>query len=956
MNAAWMMLFWALTLPSGLSEDDAITMSNGFALIGSELPTEAALGQEIRVDLYFKVPGPLEDNMLNFLHMEVVGDEGKCRLVRDERPKTIDGGLMHHSVTFKIPDDGKCQPGQRLLAYTGLYNNKTWDRVAVEGMATQDDRIFAGSIELVASGASDERQAFGGSDIRRERFWTILKPWWSWIGWLSAFTVAIAALGWWSLRRQRAASPDAPLATLPVTESFLEHSPPISKRLRWIMLGLLAVPAILSVLITFDFIKDDAYISFRYTHNIIVGDGMVFNAGDRLEGFTNFLWVIVMLPFEALKLDLFQVSEVLGGLLVVLLVWDAGRIQGLIVGEGRGMSWMWPALLLATSSNTALWATSGMEQPLAMWLPVAAALALWRGYHATPRRNNLAIASGVLIGLGCMTRPEVHLIGALLGLPLLWEWIKTRKLNPFTLRWGASLLAVTVPFHLFRFLYFGSVVPNTYYVKTSPSALVWMTGLGKLHEMFDFNHLGWMVCLIPAAFISRRFLAEKLIMLATTLGFMAHLVRVGVDEMHWHRLFLPALPFLVILTTLGLQHIVEALIGAFKRTTPESRMKWLRWQAYGAGWALVLAAAISSFIFSYKEKAGFNGRGELSGMNHPDVGKFVTRHDLPGALVAFQDMGSTPYHAPDIAFLDFIGLVDSTVAKTRHKYGLHAFMGTEAHHFQKQFDAEMREYFYKRNPEWTILTTYIGKGDADRFAKTFAKDPTPDSLGSAMEQNSFQFGFWDKTFRERYVHVRTWQHSTTYYLSLFRRRDLWVQVPKEVVLDAPPARMDGQRVQFEQGLELLGWEIEQDTVREKQEFFVTSWWRVPGPMPADTFFFIHVNRPDYQAPFDHRPGDSMYPADRWEAGQIIEHRVLLPMPPHMKEGEYDVWLGVYRRGTDQRLKVEDGPHDGGHRVNVGKLKVLPWRPFIDHIVAPPNSDVQRKYPERLLPHHRVPGQ
>ena len=104
---------------------------------------------------------------------------------------------------------------------------------------------------------------------------------------------------------------------------------------------------------------------------------------------------------------------------------------------------------------------------------------------------------------------------------------------------------------LFRYLYFGTIVPNTYYVKTASSSLVWMTGLCKLQEMFDFNYLGWMVCLVPFAFISRRFLAEKLVMLAIVCGFMVHLVKVGVDEMHWHRLFLPALPFLLILTSLG---------------------------------------------------------------------------------------------------------------------------------------------------------------------------------------------------------------------------------------------------------------------------------------------------------------------------------------------------------------------------------------------------------------------
>lgn len=945
MNAAWMLWLWALTLPSGLSEDGGIEMSKGIALLGSEVPEEAALGQEIAIDLYFKVPGPLDHDTLNFLHMEVVGDEGKCRIVRDERPKTLEGAILHHQVKVKIPNDGSCKAGQDLLVYTGLYNNKTWDRVAVEGIATHDDRIFAGSITLVEGEAAADRQTFNGSDILRERFWTLIKPWWGWIGWIALSLAMAFALRFWSLRQQRKTKTSGTL-DIDVREGG-EGAGEVRAWVWWSLLGVAWVVATLSVLVTLDFIKDDAYISFRYAHNMVVGDGMTFNAGDKLEGFTNFLWVLVMVPFEALGMDLFQVCEVLGGILVLLMVWDVTRVHALVTGRGKWGSWLWPGMLLAASSNTALWATSGMEQPIAMWLPLAGAFVLWKGWHGgDERQQKWAIISGILLGLGCMARPEGHLIATLLGVPLLWEAIKKRKIDRFSWMWAASLLAVTAPYHLFRYVYFGTIVPNTYYVKTASSSLVWMTGLGKLQEMFDFNYLGWMVCLVPFAFISRRFLAEKLVMLAIVCGFMVHLVKVGVDEMHWHRLFLPALPFLLILTSLGMQHAAEAVMGAFENIG-EKRRKWLRVQVYAVGWAAVIAATVSCFIFSYKEKAGFNGRGEINGMNHPDLGKFVTRHDRPHALVAFQDMGSTPYHAPDIDFLDFIGLVDRTVARKRHQYGLHPFMGTEAHHFQKQYDAEMRAYFYERNPEWTVLTTYIPKGDAARFGERFAKDPVPESLGPSIGQNSFQFGIWDDTFKSRYVHVRTWQHSTTYYLSLFRRKDLWEQIPKEVVLDEVPASMGGEPVKFERGLELLGWEIDKE-VRAKQEIFVTTWWRVPGPMEPDIYFFVHANRPDFQAPFDHKPGDSMYPADRWKPGQIIEHRVVLPMPPGMIEGEYDLWFGVYRRSTGARFKVEAGPHDGSQRVPLGKVTVLPWRPLIDHIVAPPNSDKQRKYPDRIM--------
>ena len=40
------------------------------------------------------------------------------------------------------------------------------------------------------------------------------------------------------------------------------------------------------------FITDDAFISFRYARNLLEGHGLVFNVGDRVEGYSNFLWVL----------------------------------------------------------------------------------------------------------------------------------------------------------------------------------------------------------------------------------------------------------------------------------------------------------------------------------------------------------------------------------------------------------------------------------------------------------------------------------------------------------------------------------------------------------------------------------------------------------------------------------------------------------------------------------------
>ena len=41
-------------------------------------------------------------------------------------------------------------------------------------------------------------------------------------------------------------------------------------------------------------IFDDAFISFRYARNLLDGHGLVWNPGERVEGYTNFLWTILL--------------------------------------------------------------------------------------------------------------------------------------------------------------------------------------------------------------------------------------------------------------------------------------------------------------------------------------------------------------------------------------------------------------------------------------------------------------------------------------------------------------------------------------------------------------------------------------------------------------------------------------------------------------------------------------
>ena len=40
------------------------------------------------------------------------------------------------------------------------------------------------------------------------------------------------------------------------------------------------------------FVCDDAFISFRYARNLLEGHGLVYNPGEYVESYSNFLWVL----------------------------------------------------------------------------------------------------------------------------------------------------------------------------------------------------------------------------------------------------------------------------------------------------------------------------------------------------------------------------------------------------------------------------------------------------------------------------------------------------------------------------------------------------------------------------------------------------------------------------------------------------------------------------------------
>ncbi len=216
------------------------------------------------------------------------------------------------------------------------------------------------------------------------------------------------------------------------------------------------------------FLTDDAFISFRYVRNLLEGHGLVFNPGEIVEGYSNFLWVLELAAIWALSgvapevaAPWLSVAFTAGTIAAVM--WWIARLPGL---RHRGLV-AWMALGLVCSSGTfAVWTSGGgLETRQFTFFIVLAVMCL--SLYRDSRRGLLA--ASLSLAAAALTRPEGPLIAALcFGWFVIQRMADTGRLKP-DWRWlvcliGPFLVLVSAHF-LWRYAYYGEWLPNTYYAK-----------------------------------------------------------------------------------------------------------------------------------------------------------------------------------------------------------------------------------------------------------------------------------------------------------------------------------------------------------------------------------------------------------------------------------------------------------------------------------------------------------
>lgn len=282
-------------------------------------------------------------------------------------------------------------------------------------------------------------------------------------------------------------------------------------------------------------VQDDAFISFRYAANLAAGQGLVFNPGEPVEGYTNFLWTLGLAGILALGGDPLLASVIggmaaSGGMLVV--AWRLGaRI------DGPRAALVAPALM-AVNAPFALEAVQGLETTLFALFGLAA---LHRMALEIEEEERLPL-SAALLALAALTRPEgVLIFGLLSGARVLTARPSTRIGWKNLLLGWAFFAAVVCAHEAFRLLYYGQPLPNTFYAKTGGGLAQLERGLDYLGRLARQQPIFTAAALLGLASMGQAHRAIHRLIFALIVGYLAYVAAVGGDFKVTGRFIVPIL-------------------------------------------------------------------------------------------------------------------------------------------------------------------------------------------------------------------------------------------------------------------------------------------------------------------------------------------------------------------------------------------------------------------------------
>jgi len=410
-------------------------------------------------------------------------------------------------------------------------------------------------------------------------------------------------------------------------------------------------------------LEDDPMVSMQYAKHLVQGDGLVWTPGERVEGFSNPLWTLVMagvmatgvpralaaLPMHLINLGLgvaaiFAVARLARSL-------GAAPLAAAFAAAGFGLSWEWT------------WAASSGMESVAF---ACACAALFAALADSRNRGEAPPAwVPVLAGWTALLRFDALLP---VGLVLAWSWTLPSRRGRL---WDAAVtLGPVLAWQFFRLSYYGAWVPNTVLLKAGYWPGRYTAGWQYVLRLDWEQRLAMILAVSALLFRRTRPWALVLALL------LAYGVTTAGDFYPGTRYLAPAWP------------LIWALAAAASSAMFPRRGAWI-----------VACAA----LFSYEALWDFPDlmkQGYAYGRDRVEIAEELGSKVAPGETVAAAWAGSFFYFS-DVRGVDLLGKCDPIIARLPPDPTL----GGTAHN-----KCDLDVSLGRRRPDWVLMIPPVQPG------------------------------------------------------------------------------------------------------------------------------------------------------------------------------------------------------------------------------------------------------
>lgn len=691
-----------------------------------------------------------------------------------------------------------------------------------------------------------------------------------------------------------------------------------------------------------NYTQDDVFITYTYSRNIATGHGFVFNPGERVQGTTTPLYTLFVAGVYLFSHDLLHAGNLLSALALLAVI-------GLAVSLTRSaLSWAGRAALAITLAVSPLaYVSFGMET---LFYTTLLLLAFWCWARSRPIFALLAAAALT------WTRADGIVLAGALGLAAVWggalvslenknnstqstqRLLEGKSIFPWKL--ALAYLIGIAPWFLFAWLYFGTMLPQTFSAKQELFQGTVFLKDGDLwrRSFYGNNPLIWIGVPLVLLGLWQAVIRPALRPLALwAVFYLAGYTALNVSAF-WY--YTPLLVVLIVLAALGGDWLARVLARRTDRRI-----------VTGPAWALILISAGLAVLraWDYRLPPPRMATYRLAG-------EWINRHVEPGATLMVKDLGIVGYYAHRHT-LDTFGLIvpdmyephdNYAVAKYRPDY-LIATQYWEMKRLVAQdwFQADylpLAQFSTPGDGEFSPMTLYRRRMPTTTPPQVFQGfdlpltctvtrhkgDPLPGEISARIaadpsgdpaqidQSHPFLWGQYpaqtalgkEKLIDQIALPLELAPGSYTWSL------DCGGSTSSAAVSVLPVEQAPNYRAfsaEWSPFAQLKGIALPDGlTTWAGGSLAVVLHWEALGPADQDYSVFVHLLDSSGQlaAQSDGSPRNNTRPTFTWQAQETIVDVRYLRLPPTLPPGTYTLEIGWYDWRTDTRLTLTGGDHAG----------------------------------------------